>query len=108
MDRNKLIQWLLIEEEDDDDDIYVHFLANLEPKKSPNPLYKTRITEGYHQILINGHLRCDSKKFREFFRLNRCQLDYILDLIKENLTTTPITLVPKPTSPEEKLSVTLR
>lgn len=107
MNNNQLIQWLLLEEADDED-ICLQFLINHKPKCSPNPLFKTRKTEGYHQILINGHLRKDEKKFREFFRLNRSQFDYILSLIEENLTTAPTTFVPKPISPEEKLAVTLR
>jgi len=107
MDNNQLIQWVLLEEADDDD-VYLQYLVNPKPKLGPNPLFKTRREEGYHQILINGHLRFDDKKFREFFRINRGQFDYILSLIEEDLTTIPTTFVPKPISAEEKLAVTLR
>jgi len=107
MDNNQLIQWFLLEESDDDD-IYLQYLANPKPKLRPNPLFKTRREEGYHQILINGHFRLDKKKFREFFRLNRDQFNYILSLIEGDLTTTPTTFVPKPISAEEKLALTLR
>jgi len=107
MDNNQLIQWLLLEEADDDD-IYLQYLVNPKPKSRPNPLFKTRREEGYHQILINGHLRLDEKKFREFFRLNRGQFDYILSIIEGDLTTIPTPFVPKPITPEEKLAVTLR
>jgi len=54
-----------------------------------DPLFTNRITEGYHEILINGHLKNNEIKFRNFFRINRNQFDFILNLIRDDLILNP-------------------
>ncbi|KAL4104313.1 hypothetical protein QTP88_019614 [Uroleucon formosanum] len=67
--------------------------------------------EGNRRIfkkLIEGHLFNNEVKFREFFRVNREQFNFILSLVKDDLTKEPTMRVPVPISPDEKLAITLR
>lgn len=64
--------------------------------------------EGYHEILINGHLKNYEIKLREFFRINRIQFNFILNLIRDDLALNPTFFIRKPISPQEKLTVTFR
>jgi len=97
---------LLLEEEEDDE--ILHWYLSEEKRKPHDPLFTKRSTEGYHEILINGHLKNNEIKFRAFFRLNRNQFDFILNLIRDDLILNPTFFIRKPISPEEKLAVTLR
>ncbi|CAI6370763.1 unnamed protein product [Macrosiphum euphorbiae] len=84
-------------------------LTNIIPKKRKpfNSLFSTRNSEGFFKNLIGGHLINDDEKFREFFRLNRKQFNFILSLVQEKMTKKPTLRVPEPISPEEKLALTL-
>ena len=79
LNNNKIILELLREEEEDD-----QLLLNTKNKKrkSISNLFSTRKSEGFFEKLIKGHLATDNIKFREFFRLNRRQFDFVLSLIK--------------------------
>lgn len=101
------IKVLLLEEEDDDE-ILLNWYWSKEKRKDHDPLFKSRSSEGYQEILINGHLKNNEIKFREFFRLNRRQIEFILNLIRDDLTLNSTFFIRKPISPEEKLAVTLR
>jgi len=89
---------ILLEEEDDDDDVLLWSLLSEEKRKDHDPLFTNRSTEGYHEILINGHLKNNEIKFREFFRINRNQFDFILNLIRDDLTLNPTVFIRKPIS----------
>ncbi|KAF0715451.1 protein ANTAGONIST OF LIKE HETEROCHROMATIN PROTEIN 1-like [Aphis craccivora] len=104
---DKEILKILLQEEEEDDEILLLHLSE-EKRKQHDPLFTKRSTEGYHEILINGHLKNNEIKFREFFRLNRNQFDFILNLVTDDLTLNPTFFIRKPISPEEKLAVTLR
>lgn len=83
---------------DEDDFIF----SNLKLKKV-NKWYRN--TEGFYAILISRHLKIKNTKFREFFRVNIDQFDFLLSLIKNEITLPPNK---KPISSAEKLSIILR
>ncbi|KAJ8892197.1 hypothetical protein PR048_004777 [Dryococelus australis] len=58
-------------------------------------------------ILIKRHLLHDYEKFRAFFKLNIHQFDYLLELVKEELTNEPCNRIPQPITAAEKLVITL-
>lgn len=107
MDNTALIKCILLEEADDDEAMFLWYLEQ-EKRNGHDPLFSSRSAEGYYEILINGYLRNNENKFREFFRLNRRQFDFILNIIKDDLTLNPTFFVRKPISAGEKLAVTLR
>ncbi|KAJ8889813.1 hypothetical protein PR048_009317 [Dryococelus australis] len=53
-----------------------------------------RNSEGVYNILIKRHLLHDDEKFRAFFRLNIQNFDFVLELVKEELTTEPCNRIP--------------
>ncbi|VVC43559.1 Hypothetical protein CINCED_3A017743 [Cinara cedri] len=69
-------------EEEDDDDVLLLYLSE-EKRKG-------------HDQLINGHLKNNEIKFREFFRINRNQFDFILNLIRDDLALNPTFFIRKP------------
>lgn len=72
-----------------------------------NHIFKKRREEGMYQILMVNHLLAEQVKFREFLRVNRCQLNYLLDMVIGPLTRSATERHPIPISPEEKLYITL-
>lgn len=100
---NKIILLLLEEEEEEEDNSY-----NSEKRNSVNKLFKTRVDEGFFEVLIKGHLQDNKHKFREFFRLNYDQFIFTLSFIKDDISLPPSNRVKKPISSDEKLAVTLR
>lgn len=92
------------------EDLENNVLINLITKKRKpiKSLYTTRNSEGFFKNMIIGHLINDNEKFREFFRINIDQFNFILSLVKEEITKQPTVRIPEPISPEEKLSLTLR
>jgi len=102
---NRILYELLKEEAEDDE-----LLFNLTNQKRNqiSPLFSRRKSEGFFEKLVKGHLSTDDNKFREFFRLNRQQFDFILSLVRESLTKEPSLRVPDPITPDEKLAITLR
>ena len=69
---------------------------------------KKRKEEGFFSVLIEKRLFRDEKNFREFFRLDREQFNYVLNLIEDDLKLNPYNRVNEPISPVEKFAVTLR
>jgi len=78
---NKIIL-LLLEEEDDDELLITRY----KKRQKVNDLFINRKTEGFFEILINRHLSNDETKFREFFRVNKIQFDYLLSLVEVELS----------------------
>ncbi|KAJ8873613.1 hypothetical protein PR048_024431 [Dryococelus australis] len=58
-------------------------------------------------ILIKRHLLHDDEKFRALFRLNIQQFDYVLELMKEELTFKPCNRIPQPITAAGKRALTL-
>ncbi|VVC25516.1 Hypothetical protein CINCED_3A007531 [Cinara cedri] len=56
-------------EEEDDDDVLLLYLS-VEKRNGHGQLFTKRSTEGYYEILINGNLKNNEIKFREFFSIN--------------------------------------
>lgn len=107
-DENNLLLHLLLEEIDEEEEIILLQQNTDERNADVHPIFQRRREEGYFNILINRHLLQDEKKFREFFRLNIGQFNYILDLIKEDIRKDSSSKYPYPITPDEKLAVTLR
>ncbi|XP_050063324.1 uncharacterized protein LOC126552659 [Aphis gossypii] len=91
----------LLEEEEEEEIMYTH-------RKPISNLFKTREKEGFFKVLINSHLRENKNKFREFFRLNYDQFNFILALVKDDITLPASNRIKNPISSDEKLAVTLR
>ncbi|VVC26297.1 Hypothetical protein CINCED_3A021485 [Cinara cedri] len=80
------------------------------PTKNKNEVHETylaRKAEGFFSVLIEKRLWRDETKFREFFRLNWDQFNYILNLVVEGIKTNPSIKIIKPITAAEKLAVTL-
>jgi len=103
---NNKILLLLLEEEQEEDEL----LYNVKYKKREkvDELFLNRKSEGYFEILINRHLQRNETKFREFFRVNKNQFDFLLSLIEVQLTKMPSNRVKEPITAAEKLALTLR
>lgn len=72
MDKSDNVNMLkILFEEEDDNDVLLWYLS-----------WKTE-SESYHEILVNGHLKNNEKKCREFFRINRNRFDFILNSIRD-------------------------
>jgi len=106
VNNNKIVQLLLKEEEEEEKLLFSYL--NPKKKKKVDILYQSRSNEGFFEILIERHLLNNEPKFREFFRVNRQQFDYLLSLVKFELTKPPSNRVKKPITAAEKLSLTLR
>lgn len=103
-----LVKYLLEEEADEDCEMLL-LAQNLENNRSQeNDLYKERRTEGFFTLLMKGHLENDEERFRQFFRLNREQFNFLVTLVGENLKSKSTPTHKNPITPEEKLAVTLR
>lgn len=59
-------------------------------------------------MLINRHLLSNQVKFREYFRINYEQFNFLLSLVEEKLYVEPTNRVKNPILPAEKLAVTSR
>lgn len=106
MSKNDKLLLLLLEENEEEEILLQQLMS--QRNAEVHSLFKTRLGEGYFTTLINRHLLEDDKKFREFFRLNIAQFNYILNLIKEDIQTNSSNKHPYPISPDEKLAITLR
>ena len=71
-------------------------------------LYKNRNVEGYSYVLIKNHLLENEETFRNFFRVNRRQFQYVLSCIGTIIEKPSCRRIKKPISADEKLYVTLR
>ena len=107
----KLLLALVLQEEEDDDALLVdHFEGRTRKRKRKEvkAMYKARHTEGYSNILIANHLLEDDQAFRQFFRLSKAQVDFVLNMVGKDLTKQSCRRVKSPISPQEKLLLTLR
>ncbi|GFY29166.1 hypothetical protein TNCV_4722941 [Trichonephila clavipes] len=79
------------------DDLDVALLLYLEDEQSSeeenrseeSELFKNRSSEGAFQILVCRHLHCNDEKFRQYFRLTPVLFDYVLNNIRDELTSKP-------------------
>ncbi|GFU22943.1 uncharacterized protein TNCV_3946281 [Trichonephila clavipes] len=97
------------------DDLDVALLLYLEDEQSSeenrseeSELFKNRSSEGTFQILVCRHLHCNDEKFRQYFRLTPVLFDYVLNNIRDELTSKPYNRHKKPICPEEKLCILVR
>ncbi|GFU65351.1 uncharacterized protein TNCV_2836611 [Trichonephila clavipes] len=98
------------------DDLDVALLLYLEDEQSSSEenhseeseLFKNRSSEGVFQILVCRHLHCNDEKFRQYFRLTPVLFDYVLNNIRDELTSKPYNRHKKPICPEEKLCILVR
>lgn len=107
MSQSELLSYLFLEEIEEEE-LLLENLIEEQRNATEHPLFLSRPEEGFFSILINRHLIHDDKKFRDFFRLNVDQFNYILDLIKNDITTDSSNRHPYPITAAEKLAVTLR
>ncbi|GFY37600.1 hypothetical protein TNIN_414991 [Trichonephila inaurata madagascariensis] len=92
------------------DDLDVALVMSLEDEQSSeeSELFKNRSSEGAFQILVRRHLHCNDEKFRQYFRLKLVLFDYVLNNIRDELTSNPYNRHKKPICPEEKLCILVR
>ncbi|GFR25047.1 uncharacterized protein TNCT_432971 [Trichonephila clavata] len=98
------------------DDLDVALITYLEDEQSSeeesrseeSELFKNRSSEGAFQILVHSHLHCNDEKFRQYFRLTTVLFDYVLNNIRDELTSKPYNRHKKPICPEEKLCILVR
>ncbi|KAL1516223.1 hypothetical protein ABEB36_000142 [Hypothenemus hampei] len=107
MDVDNLFMILLFEEEEDEVEAINHCML-LSKRQSIDDLFKKRKEEGYFHSLINRYLKENETQFREFFRLNLQQFNYVLSLIGNDIKKFGSNCVQNPIKPEEKLALTLR
>lgn len=102
MMENQVVELLLEEEEDDDLLLYYYYKYKTKRRLPIKELYLTRGQEGSFSLLVMKHLMCDDNTFRKYFRLNKTQFDYLLNLLKKTMREKgKISL-------KEKLALTLR
>ncbi|MPC56309.1 hypothetical protein E2C01_050262 [Portunus trituberculatus] len=66
-------------------------------------MFELRNEEGMFQKLITNHLREDHNKFAEFFRLSTEQFNFLVELIKDDLSKDLILFIRKPGSHDDTL-----
>lgn len=100
------LAYIFFEEEEEDAILQQIMIQNR--RNDHHPMFKEREKEGCYNLLVNRHLMTDDSKFRQFFRLNVPQFNYVLDLIKDDISCNSYNRVLYPITPDEKLAVTLR
>ncbi|GFY66948.1 hypothetical protein TNIN_437641 [Trichonephila inaurata madagascariensis] len=98
------------------DDLDVALVMYLEDEQSSeegsrseeSELFKNRSSEGAFQILVRRHLHCNDEKFRQYICLTPVLFDYVLNNIRDELTSKPYNRHQKPICPEEKLCILVR
>ncbi|GFV37722.1 uncharacterized protein TNCV_2503601 [Trichonephila clavipes] len=92
------------------DDLDVALLLYLENEQSSEEENYLRIDllKELFQILVCRHLHCNDEKFRQYFRLTPVLFDYVLNNIRDELTSKPYNRHKKPICPEEKLCILVR
>lgn len=83
------------------------FLSKTKKKSNRRYVQVSRYRR-FYEVLINRHLKNNNIKFREFFRVNIQQFDFLLSLVENDITLPPSNRNKKPISPAEKLAITLR
>ena len=106
MSRKLLLRALLQEEEDDDMLLLAYFETG--NRSEVKTMYQARSSEGYSRILIANHLVDKEETYRQFFRLNKEQVHFVLNHIGKDLEKKSCPRVKTPISPEDKLLLTLR
>ncbi|GFQ77872.1 hypothetical protein TNCT_450521 [Trichonephila clavata] len=80
------------------DELDVEFLIYLEDEQSSeeesnrseeNELFKNRSSDGAFEILVRLHLHYNEEKFRQYFRLMPVLFDYVLNNIRDELSSKP-------------------
>ncbi|KAJ8964771.1 hypothetical protein NQ314_004662 [Rhamnusium bicolor] len=99
-----IVAQLLMEEEDD---ILLLSLIRKWRRKVHNMFLKRR-NEGCFSMLIKRHLIDDATRFREYFRLTRCQFNEVLNLVSADLEKRSSKCVKTPITAREKLALVLR
>lgn len=100
MDDLDLALFIFLEDEESSED-------DME-RSEARAIFKRRTTEGAYEILVRRHLSGNENKFIEYFRLTLVLFDYVLNYIKDDLTSKPYNRNKNPISPEQKLCVFLR
>ena len=98
----------LLQEEAEDEALLLALLESRKKRKAVKRLYANRSREGYASILVANHLGDDETTYRQFFRLNKEQVAYVLNLVGNDIKTAPSARVNEPISPQHKLLLTLR
>jgi len=106
VNNNNILTLLLMDEDDDEVSSFSYLTSK--KRKTTDDIFKNRKTEGCFEILINRHLMSNQVKFREYFRINYEQFNFLLSLVENNLYVEPSNRVKNPILPAEKLAVTLR
>ncbi|GFY40447.1 hypothetical protein TNIN_189431 [Trichonephila inaurata madagascariensis] len=78
-----------------------------ESRSEESKLFKNR-SEGAFQILVRLHLHGNDEKFRQYFCLTPVLFDYVLNNIRDELTSKPYNRHKKPICPKEKLCILVR
>ena len=103
--RRWLIKYLLAEEIEDEEVILQMYGGK---RAKIHLMFELRNKEGIFQRLITNHLREDHNMFAEFFRLSVEQFDFLVELIKDDLSRKSYNRNLYPVTPEEKIAITLR
>lgn len=103
LNNNRVILQLLEEEE-----FELFSSLHSRERKPVDNIYKFRESEGVFEILINYHLSKNETKFREYFRINYNQFDFLVSLIEVELCKELSNRIKKPITVAEKLALTLR
>lgn len=98
----------LLQEEAEDEALLLALLERRKQRKKMRRLFTNRSREGYCSILLRNHLEGHEATYRQFFRLNKKQVAFVLNFIENDLEKAPSMRVKRPISPQEKLLVTLR
>ncbi|XP_063585209.1 uncharacterized protein LOC134762594 [Penaeus indicus] len=88
--------------------IYLEDESSEDERLEESQLFKCRSTEGAFSILVVRRLHCNEEKFREYFRLTPVLFDYVLNHIRDQLTSRPYNRHRNPISSEEKPCLFLR
>lgn len=106
---DNLLAIFLLSEDDDDDEGVVGFCHQFLLKKKPtHDMILKRDEEGAYNMLIQKYLMTDDDKFRQYFRISPLLYHTILEIISNEITSTPCNRHPNPISPAQKLCLTLR
>ncbi|CAH2017374.1 unnamed protein product [Acanthoscelides obtectus] len=105
MDSKNLAKIILLEDEAEDEEVILWWSSQ---REDFDRLYQSRKEEGYFKILMKNHLDTNEQKFREFFRLNKEQFQFVLNIVSTDLKKKSTNTVHDPISPEEKLALALR
>ncbi|CAH1969090.1 unnamed protein product [Acanthoscelides obtectus] len=105
MDSKNLAKIILLEDEEEDEEVILWWSSQ---REDFDRLYQSRKEEGYFKILMKNHLDTNEQKFREFFRLNKEQFQFVLNIVSTDLKKKSTNTVHDPISPEEKLALALR